>query len=521
MKRYISSILAVICIVAASNAWGQNLLDAYRYSQQFYEGTARSVAMGNATVALGGDLGAISTNPAATGVYRYHEFVITPTITSSNSEIDYLGTITNDNKTRLGISNFGYVASFPTGRRNSGLINWNLAITYNKTNNFTLRMSGGGKTDKSSWLSALAQNTAGVYAPAMDMNSQNDPFYSTNAGWSSILGWNTSLLDTLPDSPYDYIAATENINGYDIAVGGTLEQYFQGESVGNTSEAVINFGGNISNKFFFGFNLGITSIMYRYSEVYSERAVDSNQFDSQFREFSYYYGHKTSGTGINLKAGFIYTPIQGLRVGASISSPTWTFLYDEWDEQISSQFADGYSQNLISPLGSYNYRLNTPFRWNIGAAYTMGQLGAISVDYESVNYSKMKFMEDSQYPSSYDIFGEENRNIQQTFKNANIVRAGIEINATPQLAARAGYQHYTSGFKNDKTTIQVGSLGLGYTSANGFFADLTYQQQFKSEEIFSQYDDITDSNGNIITAAPVGTHKYGNWKMLLSIGMRF
>ena len=521
MKRFISSILAVICIVASGNVWGQTALDAYRYSQQFNEGTARSVAMGNATVALGGDLGAVSINPAATGVYRYHEFVITPTVTTSTAEAGYLGTITNDNKTRLGISNFGYVASFPTGRRNSGLINWNLAITYNKTNNYTSRMSAGGITDQSSWLSALAQNTAGIYAPTMDMNSQNDPFYSTNAGWTSILGWNTSLLDTLPDSPYDYIAATENINGYDIAVGGALEQYFQRESVGNTSEAVINFGGNISNKFFFGFNLGITSIMYKYSEVYSEKAVDSNQFDSQFREFSHYYGYKTSGTGINLKAGFIYTPIQGLRVGASISSPTWTFLYEEWDEQMSSHFADGYSQNLTSPLGSFNYRLNTPFRWNVGAAYTMGQLGAISIDYEGVNYSKMKFMEDSQYASSYDIFGEENRYIQQSFKSANILRAGLEINATPQLAVRAGYQHYTSGYKYDNTTIQLGSLGLGYTSANGFFADLTYQQQFRNEDTFQLYDDLTDYDGSMIEAAPVGTNKYGTWKMLLSIGLRF
>ena len=521
MRKYISSILAIICIVATSNVWGQNVLDAYRYSQQFNEGTARSVALGNATVALGGDLGAISINPAASGVYRYHEFVITPSITSSSAETRYLGTVTNDAKTRFGISNLGYVASFQTGRRSKGLINWNLAITYNKSNNFTSRMSASGRTDKSSWLATLAQNTAGIYAPTMDMNSQNDPFYSTNAGWTSILGWNTSLLDTLPDSPYDYIAATENINGYDIAIGGALDQYIMNESVGNTSEAVINFGGNISNKFFFGFNLGITSLMYRYTEVYSERAVDSNQFNSQFREFSYYYGCKTSGTGVNLKAGFIYIPVQGLRVGASISSPTWTFLYEEWDEQISSHFADGYSQNLTSPLGTYNYKLNTPFRWNIGAAYTMGQLGAISIDYESVNYSKMKFIEDSQYASSYDVFGEENRDIKQTFRNANIVRAGVEINATPQLAVRAGYQYYTSGFKHDNTTIQLGSLGLGYTSANGFFADLTYQQQFKSEEMFKLYNDITDSNGGLITEAPTGTNKYGNWKMLLSVGFRF
>lgn len=521
MKRYISSVMAVISLFACGNMWGQTAFDAYRYSQQFNEGTARSTAMGNATVALGGDLGAITTNPAASGVYRYHEFVITPSLTSSSAQTNYLGSSTADHNTRFGVSNFGYVASFATGRRNSGLINWNLAVTYNKTNNYTYRMSAAGRTDQSSWLSALANGTAGIYAPSMDMNSQNDPFYSTNAGWTSILGWNTSLLDTLPDSPSDYIAATENINGYDISVGGMLDQRFVSESYGNSSEAVINFGGNFSNKLFFGFNLGITSLIYNYSEMYSERAVDSNQFDTQFSSFTHYFNYKTSGTGINLKAGLIYLPVAGLRLGASISTPTWMFLYEEWDEQMSANFADGYSQHLSSPLGSYNYTLSTPFRWNLGAAYTFGQFGAVSIDYENVNYSRMRLEEDSEYASSYDIYGEENSYIKQAFKSASIIRAGFELNVAPQFAVRGGYQYYTSGCKDDKTTVQIGSLGIGYVSKGSFFADLTYQQQFKNQETFQLYDDITDYDGSMITAAPMGTNKYGKWKMLLSLGFRF
>ena len=534
MRKHISSVLAVICLMACGNLWGQTVFnseyayDAYRFSQQFYEGTARSLAMGNATVALGGDLGAVITNPAAIGVYRYHEFTITPSITSASARTNYLGQSTNDNNTRIGISNFGYVASFATGRRNSGLINWNLAVTYNKTNNYTLRMSAAGRTNQSSWLGSKAQSlnnladkNQGIYAPSMDMNYSNDPFYSSNATWNEILSWNTSLLDTLPDSPYYYIAATENINGLDIVTGGDLDQYFMKESIGNTSEAVINFGGNFSNKLFFGVNLGITSLYYKYSEVYSERAVNSNQFDSQFRDFTHYFNYRTSGTGVNLKAGLIYLPVAGLRLGASISTPTWMFLYEEWDEQMTANFADGYSQHLSSPLGSYNYRLNTPFRWNIGAAYTFGQLGAISIDYENVNYSRMRLAEDSQYASSYDTFADTNSDIKQSFKSSSILRAGVEFNVSPQFAVRGGFQHYTSGYKYDDTTVQVGSLGIGYTSKGGFFADLTYQQQFKNQETFQLYDDITDYDGSVITAAPVGTNEYGKWKMLLSVGFRF
>jgi hypothetical protein len=101
------------------------------------------------------------------------------------------------------------------------------------------------------------------------------------------------------------------------------------------------------------------------------------------------------------------------------------------------------------------------------------------------------------------------------------LRAGVEFNVSPQFAVRGGFQHYTSGYKYDDTTVQVGSLGIGYTSKGGFFADLTYQQQFKNQETFQLYDDITDYDGSVITAAPVGTNEYGKWKMLLSVGFRF
>ena len=79
MRNYIKIVLAItLCTFASSSIWAQNIWDAYKFSQQLNEGTARSVAMGNASVALGGDIGAVSINPASSGVYRFNEFIITP-----------------------------------------------------------------------------------------------------------------------------------------------------------------------------------------------------------------------------------------------------------------------------------------------------------------------------------------------------------------------------------------------------------------------------------------------------------
>ena len=74
--------------------------NALLFSSQFYDGTARSVAMGNAMTALGGDLGALSYNPAASGVYRYTEITLTPSVYSSIANSSFLNNTMQSDKSR-------------------------------------------------------------------------------------------------------------------------------------------------------------------------------------------------------------------------------------------------------------------------------------------------------------------------------------------------------------------------------------------------------------------------------------
>ncbi len=515
MFRKIIIAAALLCTTAAMFA--QNASDALRFSQQNTEGTARSVAMGNAFTALGGDMGGITINPASSAVYRYSEFLLTPAVSGMSSSVNYLGSSSSDNKTRFGVANIGYVGSYTTGRKDAGLVSWSFGLVLTKQNNFNSTMKAAGRTNATSWLSALAANTNGIYAPSMDLNDHNDPYWYSNASWNSILGWNNSLLDTLPGTMDQYIGATENLDGYDISVGGNLDQMFRSTSKGNITEATINFGGNFSNKFFAGVNIGIQSIMYRYEERYAEQAVNSTDFQTGFEYFSAAYRYKATGTGINLKAGFIYLPTEWLRLGASISTPTWMFLSEDWENGMNAEFNDGYSQSLISPLGTYSYRLNTPFRWNVGAAVRLGNLGAISADYESVDYSRAKFMDQDNNSFGYDA---ENKEISTSLSTQNIFRVGAEINATPVFAVRAGFQHYSSPYSDSKAddARNIGSIGIGYVTgcgASDFFVDLTYQQLLKKgNEEFSLYADTE-------IPAPVGKNSVNNWKILLTLGFRF
>ena len=58
--------ITLLLIVAGGGvgANAQTMYDALRFSENNYEGTARTIAMGNAFTALGGDPGAVTINPA-------------------------------------------------------------------------------------------------------------------------------------------------------------------------------------------------------------------------------------------------------------------------------------------------------------------------------------------------------------------------------------------------------------------------------------------------------------------------
>ena len=61
MKRILAAaFLSVMALQAGAQGW----TDALNFSENDYLGTARSVGMGNAMTAVGGDLGSLTFNPA-------------------------------------------------------------------------------------------------------------------------------------------------------------------------------------------------------------------------------------------------------------------------------------------------------------------------------------------------------------------------------------------------------------------------------------------------------------------------
>lgn len=521
-NTYLKHIIATsaACILGLATAQAQNASTAIKLSQNHYEGTARSVAMGNAFTSLGGELGALFTNPAGGGLFRYCEASITPSFGTSFSN-----TILNGERNRLadskfGISNVAGIASFNTGRE-YGLVNFNFGVSYSQTDEYNYSSYASGLNKTSSMLSAMAAATNGIHSSNLDITNSYDPFSQLGPGyWSNILFWNSSLLSPLGNDGTQYMGATENVNGTTITLGGPLQQTYRNIVNGYKGQVDLNFSGNISNKFFFGMNVGIVDLYYNYYEQYSEQAQSSSNFASGFNNFTHVNRYTTRGTGINLGFGIIYRPFKGFSIGASITTPTWMYLNDVYDQSIEANLdatasdPKPYSASIDSPLGEFKYRLNTPFRWSAGISYVIANRVALSFDYEGVDYGQTRLIDDAY--GYRNTFSYDNEILRNSYRYANNVRAGVEIRATDIFSIRGGYNYYDYA-DNAKTVanLHTAAVGAGFSFKSGFFLDLAYQHIFNAESYYKLYNDVDDM------IAPTVTSNDWRFKILLTLGIRF
>jgi len=462
MKKYII-LVATLCYIGFAN--GQSYEDALRFSQNIYEGTARFQGMGGAFSALGGDFTTLSINPAGSGIYRMSEFMVTPTLAILSTKTDYIQrqNLSEETRGHLGLGNIGYIGIF-NSHNSEGLISVNFGFGMNKLQNNTQRFSASATTDRTSFAQSIAVGLTGVHFS--DLKDRQGDVTSTEN-----LAWRTYLVDTISGNHYEYIAATED--GMNLKVMGPLKQSFYRDQKGYVREYVFNMGFNVSNKYFFGMTFGMQDIKNDFYQEAKEEPVNANDFfETEFRKMHHEMTILTSGMGYNLKLGAIVLPVDGLRLGAYIHTPTWMFLTEEWDERMRSSVSHPSTRDTEhdeSLNGVFDYRIRTPFKWGAGVAYTFGSYGLLSIDYEGVDYSHTRMYGSSH--SNRNMFQKDNNYVRNYCRTTTNIRAGGELKID-NFSLRGGYSFYQNPEK-DMPNTHIGSVGMGFRT-RGFFLDVAY-----------------------------------------------
>ncbi len=478
------SLIVLISLMSIITVNAQNEVDALRYSQTTFGGTARSMAMGGAFGALGADFSSLSTNPAGIAMYKKSEFTLTPSFYRGKTSSSFYGTSNDDSKYNLNISNVGLVIAFEPNKRisKSGWKNFQFGIGMNRYANFNNRMMIEGYNNSSSMLSMFADEAHGI-APS-DLSS-----------FDLGLAYDTDLI-------FDTVGNNEYHN--DMPNGGVL----QSKSVttnGCINEIVLSFGANYNDKLYFGATIGLPQLRYFEESTYSETNTDYP--DNYFNSFTYNQNLETKGNGINLKLGMIYRPADWVRIGAAIHTPTfYNYMRDKWSSSITSHFNDGKSYSADSPQGTFDYTLETPMRAIGSLAFIIGNYGVISGDYEYVDYSNAKLRSDD------DDFVDANNAIRNNYQDQSNIRLGTEWRVGPQFSIRGGYALYGSPYKSGINDAERTSYtgGLGYREQS-FFVDFAYVLT-QSNEKYYLYN---------YTGLPAVKNDLTNNNFILTLGFKF
>lgn len=531
--------IAIVSLLslAAVSALAQTSYDALQMSDNEYFGTARTLAMGNAFTALGGDPGSFGINPAGSAVNRYAQFTITPNLsiaaTGAGYSADPLGTAFGPDyqgkRSRITLPNYGVSAYMNLGRRR-GLKGISIGFVGNATANYLDRVSAAGTNPHTSFMAEMADGLSYDGVPYTTFSPNPAANYdNTNLSWREALGWNTGMFyhpDGTDDANY---LGTSEVDAF--VLGGPLNQRWGRETSGYKHDMVLNFGMNFSDRFFLGFNLGMVGLEMKKDAYLMEEAVNPADFPNNFDGTQTYFKMArlrdqltVDGSGVYGKIGFIYVPTPFLRFGAAIQTPTVMNVHEYFQTAGSLEFSDSrFSASDKTPRGEGEYRIISPYRVNAGAAVNFG-LGVISADYEMTDYGTMRFRSVYNDPLAYDYFY-ENEDIVNTYGIVHALRLGFEVKPAPELALRAGYNVSTVPeivHDADNRVRQSASVGLGYSSGGSFYCDLALRGLFRAKEYYQLYNNyMYDDEGRLVHASPTVRIDSSLFDIAMTFGWRF
>ncbi len=550
------TVLAILGAALASPAWAQSAIEAYNLSQTQLRGTARFMSMGGAFTALGGDLSTLGQNPAGIGVYRRSEIGVTLDISPSSFKTDggvkydpSLGLKNPQSKTTVACNNFGYIGAV---RLDGPLRNFNWGVSYSRAASFDRVFDAYTPSTSTSLSNYIASyTTAAAYGnPGFTPDDLNFPEsgsynpYQAPEGydWLSILAYTSSMIAPPQYSGGPYTGLYQPGRTVGDALTKVRER-------GYVDEYNIDFGGNVSDVVYWGLGFGITDLSYTrealYSESMSNAQVDVNgHLTDGAANFDLYNNQHITGSGWNMKLGVIVKPVNELRIGLAVHTPTWYDLsqsgyattdYDyaemDYTKPQPEVVGDPLSGSQHTDDSYYNFKLNAPWRFMVGVAGVIGSQAIISLDYERQAFGDMKV----KYQNGWGEYLDDdyvNGDIKDYFKATDIIRVGAEYRVTPNFSVRAGYNYSTTNVKEEaadgateiftagtnpaytfnKEAYSI-SCGLGYRY-RGFSIDAAYvyHNRKSTYHAFTNYDGLQ---------APQSSLSQTTNSIVLSVGYRF
>ncbi|AEV34088.1 OmpP1/FadL family transporter [Owenweeksia hongkongensis] len=450
---------AHLILMLAAGSFGlsaQSIDHLSLFSGTDLHGTPRYVSMGGAFTALGNDMSALHINPASGGVYRNDNFSFTLGFQNRGSETSFLGNNQEFNDFNFMLENIGLVKKFGSKGK------YFFSLSYQKQADFSNFYSVSGVNRYNIDANGLETGvTLGEYwldaaNPNYRFNTNSLGFTSNELAQQGFLEEASSLGTVLLTDTNGYASI------YDYWPDDATDINYRVEETGGRNEFALNLGGNFEDKFYYGIGIGFTSLNYRRIATLSE----SGYADSSYVvESIVNYRNEVDASGINLKLGFIYRPVQALRIGASLETPTWWYRVDEMQSVSVDAIAFDNTQFIGTEylIDDIRYSIKSPMIARAGAAVVLGKHVIVSADYEYTNSQNLTLSE----RDGYDYSGFQ-ADWETASQSTHGLKGGVELRFS-SLYLRGGYQYRTSFFKEQfeyESDRSVYAFGIGYKSGS-------------------------------------------------------
>lgn len=561
MKKFIFSVMA---LTAAASALAQSPIDAMEFSQNELRGSARFMSMAGAFTALGADLSALGQNPAGIGMYRGSDIGLTLGIDIASNKAEWPEGSQSNSNTLANLNNAGYVGTYLFGDNAQNSFSW--GFSYNRLYRYNRHYSGGMSNMQSSLSNYIASITNGVDPSELWMSDGNQnlyPYdnYSDDApDWMSVLFYNSGMIS--PETyEKDGQVYQDNVYRGLFQHGGTdgLGQKvdpssgianFEMQERGHADEYNITLGGSVMNLVYWGVGVGITTLDYQQDYWYNEAieralvpAEDGGYQLGQANRSQLHSFRSISGSGANFKVGAIIKPINELRIGIAVHTPTYYTISSSSYAETVFNFTDpansqySFYGSESTPWDDYRFKLNTPWKLTVGVAGVIGGRAIISADYQYDAYSDMKISDDTGFAMSY-----VNDKISNYYKSTNTLRLGAEFRVTPQFSVRAGYSNVSSNAGKEYKDANDGNRGISVSTAGsnpsytvndatnyitfglgykvkGLYFDLAYVHKNRSS-VLNAFTPFEDYDG-VWTQAPSVKFTDNKSQIVATVGYRF
>lgn len=458
--------LLFIAVLSMSSMMAQDLTDAVRYSLDEVQGTARFRSMSGAFGALGGDMSAVSINPAGSSIFTNSHASISISNLSTKNGINYFNGSSSSSDSKFDLNQTGAAFVFNNTNPNSPWRKFSLGVAYDKISNFenswNVRGTNTNSTSIANYFLGYAQGLRLDQISALNGESLSTAYSEINRAYGfgnqqGFLGFESYIVEPASNDDGNTLYSS-NI------VGNNFDQEYTYASTGYNGKFSFNASAQYDDNFHFGLNLNSHFINYdKFTDLY-ETNVNAGSLVNEVR---FQNSLSTIGSGFSFQVGAIAKINEALRVGLSYNSPTWYTISDETTQYLGTVRNDAGS-NLTQIIDPFvvnvfpDYKLQTPGKITGSLAYIFSEQGLISFDYSRKDYGSTKFK-----PTSDTYFATQNDIISNSLKNASTYRIGGEYRIK-QVSLRGGYRLEESPYENDTFYGDLNgySLGLGYNFGN-------------------------------------------------------